>query len=198
MTLGIPFKRFVREFGYDDPSVRVADIGCGPVDLLRYLSPDKRLAYYLGVDQSERYLAEARARAAAFGLPSTFEAMDLEHLTGSPELRERLRGLIDTHACTQAMLLGVLHHIGDDDAVATLELLRQSPTVHRVFTWDVVIRPGRTMNNFLARNDRGQHVRDEAGYGRVIARTGWRIGRTFWTHPGLSAIDYLHYELVRP
>ena len=197
MTLGIPFKQFVREFGLDNPAARVADIGCGPVDLLRYLTPQNRPAYYVGVDQSEAYLDRARQRAASVGLPATFEQMDLEHLTGSAELRSHLLGLIGQHSCTQAMLLGVLHHIGDDDAVATLSLLREAESVQRVFTWDIVIRPGRGINNLLARNDRGQHVREEAGYVHVIERSGWKIGRTFWTHPGLSAIDYLHYELVR-
>jgi hypothetical protein len=198
MTLGLPFRRFVREFGLDDPTARVADLGCGPVDLLRYLTPDKRPAMYLGLDVSDRYLNDARRRAASLNMPSTFEAFDLTRLADSESHCAAVAEKLTAGRVDRALLLGVLHHIDDHSALATLETLSRVPTLQRVFTWDVLITPGRNLNNFLARHDRGEFVRTEAAYDALLNRSVWRVGRKFWTRPGLAAVKYLHYELVRP
>ena len=198
MTLGLPLKQFVRQFGLDDPSARVADLGCGPVDLLRYLSPEKRPAFYLGLDVSDEYLDYARRRAAKLQMPATFEAFDLTRLADSETHRAAVAEKLSTAQADRALLLGVLHHIDDASALSTLETLSRVPTLQRVFTWDVLIAPGRRINNYLARNDRGTFVRTEAQYDALLAKSAWRVGRKFWTHPGLAAVDYLHYELVRP
>jgi SAM-dependent methyltransferase len=46
---------------------RIADLGCGPSDILRFLDPNTKPLFYLGIDMSDRYLKYAHARAIYMG-----------------------------------------------------------------------------------------------------------------------------------
>jgi SAM-dependent methyltransferase len=201
MLGGIPFGSYVRRYGLADPSERVADVGCGPADILRYLAPGRRPAFYLGLDVSPAYLAAARRRAARARLPAEFLAVDLHRLPEDASVRATVRGLLDRHRITTVLLLGVVHHICDAAARVTLDLIHSAPTVRKLITWDAVYLPvgglGARVNNFLAAQDRGRHVRDEGGYDALAAGSRWEHYSKFWSSPGLSAVRWIHYVFTK-
>jgi SAM-dependent methyltransferase len=194
-TGGLPLRRWADLCGLGDPALRVADIGCGPCDILDYLPRGGRPAFYLGIDFSQAYLEAARARAAAVGVPGEFLMMDLARLPGDAALQQELVGLLELRRISRVLLLGVLHHIDDRSAVTTLDTVRRAACVESVVTVDVLHIPGRWINNWFCGRDRGEFVRDEAGYDALLAGTGWTQREKVWTTPGLRSIKYLHYIL---
>jgi hypothetical protein len=198
LTGGMPFGRWVKLFGLDDPSERIADIGCGPSDILRYVGRESRPDFYLGIDLSERYLGVAERRARLLELDSEFVRMDLDRLYGDFALQHELAETFEKHRITRVLLLGVLHHINDAASLATLNLAHDAATVDAVVTSDVLYLPGRTLNNLLCDWDRGGFVRDEQGYDDLVRSSSWSAHRKTFTHPGFSFITYVHYLLSRP
>jgi SAM-dependent methyltransferase len=196
-TGGMPFSRFIRIYGLDDPGERVADLGCGPADILRRLSRDRQPRYYLGIDISDVYLNAARRRAEVAGIHAEFLNLDLTQLAGNKDIQDRLISLLEEKRISRVLLLGVLHHIPDSAAEKTLELVHRAGCVRSVVTQDVVLIKGHAMNNLLCRLDRGCHVRDEAGYDILASRTPWRRFSKDWTCTGFKFIKYIHYEFQR-
>jgi|SRR5688500_11364917 SAM-dependent methyltransferase len=193
MAGGMPFERYVDKYGLADPGERVGDIGCGPADMLRYLGPGRRPAFYLGVDISQAYLDAARARANKAGVESEFARMDLDRIPHDAAVRQQLVDLLDRHRITTALLLGVVHHINDEAARTTIDLIHSASTVRKLITWDVVYLPGRRLNNFLCDQDRGQFVRTEPAYDALAAGSRWARHEKWWSSPRVSMIKYLHY-----
>jgi len=194
LTGGIPFRRFVRLCGLDDPSQRIADLGCGPADVLRYVHKDRKAQFYLGVDLSQCYLDAARGKARRAGMDAEVVALDLERLPHDAQVREQLLALLDWHRITRVLLLGVLHHIDDEAVTTTLDLTHRASTVQSLVTCDVVRVAGCRLNNFLCDHDCGHHVRDERGYDALAARSPWKSFTKFWSSPRFSFIKYIHYE----
>lgn len=160
------------------PDDLVLDVGCGTGDALAYLGP---VAAYHGFDTDGVAIERARARAAKSGRPARFEARLLE----AADL-VRL-------APTKVVLAGLLHHLTDTQARGLLEMLGAVPTLRRVVTQDVVILPGRPLNNLLARGDRGRYVRNEPDYPRLAAGTGLCVTKS-WVircHPRTGIARYL-------
>lgn len=198
ITGGMPFRRFVRLCGLDDPSERVADLGCGPADLLRYLSHERRPQFYLGVDISESYLGAARRRAAAAGVDARLLVMDLTRIPTDLVIRRQMIDLLEEERISRVLLFGVLHHIPDEAASATLDLIHRASGVKTLVTGDIVTIEGNRLNNLWCRMDRGHHVRDESGYDELARRSPWKSYRKEWTHPGFKFIKYLHYFFEKP
>jgi SAM-dependent methyltransferase len=194
MSLGLPFRQWVTLYGLSGPRERIADIGCGPADILRYVKKESRPEFYLGLDMSQRYLDAAAQRTSRIGLDAKFLAMDLERLPTDEALRREVVDLLEEHRITRVLLLGVVHHIDDESALHTLNLIHSASTVQTLVTQDVVYQPGRWLNNRFCDWDRGEHVRDEAGYDALARRTDWPRFTTSWTSPGLRSIRYNHYH----
>lgn len=194
-TGGLPFGKWARLYGLMDSQQRVADLGCGPADILRYLSADHRPEFYLGMDISDEYLDAARRRAAAAGCPAELLNIDLTRIPTDAALRDRIVDLLEQHRITRVLLLGVIHHIDDESAVTTLNMVHRASTVRTMVTQDVVRIPGRRVNNYYCRMDRGEFIRTEDQYDALMHRTSWPDRRTFWTSPQLPFLRYLHYEL---
>lgn len=197
MTGGLPFREWIRLYGFDDINQRIADLGCGPSDILRYLSSECRPDLYLGIDISERYLDSARRRAARAGMNAEFYTVDLERLPHNRDVQKKLIGLLEDRKINRVILMGVLHHIDDKSVLATLNLVHQVATVNSLITADVVEIPGHFLNNLYCRLDRGTFIRDEAGYDTLIAKSVWSISRKHWTTPGASFVKNLHYVLEK-
>jgi len=141
---------FVEEYLRPRRGLRVLDVGCGPADVLAYL-PD---VDYLGLDPHEPYIASARARHGGRG---RFRCCSIGDLEGE--------GAFDV-----VLLLGVFHHVDDrlaDEIAASAARL----LVHggRLLAFDACIAPGQSaVTRFLFWSDRGRHIRDEAGYRRLV------------------------------
>lgn len=194
VTGGLPFKQWVKLYGLTNPKERVCDLGCGPCDILRYVAPDAKPEFYLGIDISEEYLHAARERADGIGLNADFIAMDLSRIPTDSDLRQRLVDLLERHRITRVLLLGVIHHIDDASALTTINLVHQASTVQSLVTQDVIRLPGRWINNRFCAMDRGEHIRTEAQYDALAARSNWPQHRKFWTSPALRFLRYIHYE----
>jgi SAM-dependent methyltransferase len=197
ITGGMPFRRFVTLYGLEDPSERIADLGCGPADILRYLGPGRRPQSYLGIDLSKSYLEAAEWRAAAAGIDARFLAMDLTRLPTDPMMQGRLIELLEEERISRVLLLGVLHHIPDAAASATLDLIHRASCVQTLVTQDMVTIEGHRLNNLWCRADRGLHIRDESGYDELARRSPWAGHRKEWTHPRFRFIKYIHYIFQR-
>ncbi|PBA31089.1 methyltransferase [Mycobacterium intracellulare] len=135
------------------PGMRILDLGCGPAEILAYLPND---VAYKGYDMSAEYVAAAKAK---FGGRGTFHCRLLEQ----------------TEAATLepfdlVMGIGVLHHLDDHTARQFMTLAKTGLAPGgRVVTLDPCYAPKQNpIARFLISKDRGQHVRDEAGY-RTLA-----------------------------
>lgn len=197
LTGGMPFDDWVRLYGFNDPSRRIADLGCGPADMLRFLGDGRRPEFYLGVDISQPYLDAARARADRAEVDSEFVRMDLDRLPSDPEVQAELTELLETRGVTRVLLLGVIHHIPDDSARTTLNLAHGVRSVSDLFTSDVVYVPDQRLNNVLCDWDRGEYVRDEHAYDTLAASSAWPFFEKTFTLPRFSFIKYLHYRLSK-
>lgn len=141
-------KDFVANYVKPSPGMRVLDIGCGPADVLAYLPQ----VSYSGFDISQDYIDQARNR---FGPRGEFHCRQLSV--------EDLESLLPFDV---VFAIGLIHHLDDDEAVGVMQLAsRALKPGGRLLTidpcWDSSQNPVARM---LIRGDRGQNVRDKAGY----------------------------------
>ena len=196
MTLGMPFRAWIPMYGFDRPTARIADIGCGPADVLRFLPRGTGPEFYLGLDMSDAYLAAAKKRADRAGLASEFVNTDLSRIPTDEAVRRQVKDRLAADRIDTALLLGVIHHLDDDSVRRTLDLVYDAG-VKTLVTSDVIYLAGHRVNNLFCDYDRGEHVRTEAEYDTLLNSTAWpRFTRQF-THPGLRYIQYVHHTLTR-
>src|SRR4051812_5056142 len=72
MTGGLPFRQWVNLYGLNDPMERIADLGAGPCDILRYVCGERLPSFYLAVDVDDRYLDAAKRRIGQLNLNADF------------------------------------------------------------------------------------------------------------------------------
>ena len=144
---------FVDQYVRPRHGARILDIGCGPARLLKYLPESVE---YVGYDTNARYVAWATRHYSGRGqfIASRFDAAELER----------------HEPFDIALVVGVLHHLEDREAMDLFALLRQALRPGgRVITVDNVFESGQ---NPIARKliewDRGQNVRTSEGY-KVLA-----------------------------
>ena len=151
---------FVADFVKPFPGMKVLDIGCGPADILAYLSD----VDYAGFDISEDYISQARQKFKKRGdfHCKQLEATDLESLPSFDVV----------------FALGLLHHLDDAVAIGVMQLaLKALKPGGRLLTIDPCLDPLQNpIAGFLVRRDRGQNVRDKAGY-ETLARAVFGFSR---------------------
>lgn len=130
---------------------RILDIGCGTARILDYL-PD---VDFYGFDLSQRYIDEATLRYGARGVfkCALVEQAVIDHL----------------EPFDIVMATGLLHHLDDDQAVGLMRLvyaaLREGG---RMVTIDPCYADDQNAaSRFLVSRDRGQKVRNLAGYSSI-------------------------------
>jgi SAM-dependent methyltransferase len=129
------------------PGDRILDIGCGTADIRQHLDD----VVYVGFDPSRSYIETAITNYP----DSTFHVGSI----ASPPV---LAGAFDV-----VLAIGVLHHVGDREAIALFRLAKSRLRPNgRLLTVDPVLMPrrGNLRANFIVRNDRGQHVRNRDEY----------------------------------
>jgi SAM-dependent methyltransferase len=131
------------------PGQVVLDVGCGPAYYFERLPRGVR---YYGFDTSERYIAYARRK---WGHRAEFrtEIFGEEHLDELPPV-------------DSVMLLGLLHHLSDEQARGLLSLAgRALAPDGRVISVDTCFEPrqGR-ISRWMSENDRGEHVRSPEAF----------------------------------
>jgi SAM-dependent methyltransferase len=129
----------------------ILDIGCGPADILEYLPK----VDYWGFDISEKYIDKAKAKYGQYGkfYSKMLTIADIEQM---PKF-------------DLVMACGVLHHIDDRAAIDLLKLACAAlKPGGRMVTIDPCFIPNQNpIARFLISKDRGQNVRDQAGYMRL-------------------------------
>jgi SAM-dependent methyltransferase len=126
---------------------RILDVGCGPA----YYLDDLGDVDYHGFDTSRTYIDHARRR---FGTKAQFhcEPFGEEHLGLGP--------------FDGVMLMGLLHHLDDEECGRLLELLgRTLAAGGRVVALDAVLYEGQSwLEHQIASRDRGEYVRSPDGF----------------------------------
>jgi SAM-dependent methyltransferase len=135
------------------PGDVVIDIGCGPGTIFEHLPDGIR---YIGFDTDETYIAHARQR---YGGKAEFHCAIFDDATAASLPKADL-----------VMMNGVVHHLDDATAKGVFGAIGRSLAPGgRLFTLDGCFRPGQSgVAAYLLRNDRGQFVRDEAGYRTLL------------------------------
>lgn len=167
----------VRDLIRPIPGMRILDLGCGPAEILDSLPED---VAYTGYDMSAEYIAAAKAR---FGARGTFHCRLLEQAEAAT-----------LEPFDLVMGIGVLHHLDDDTARQFMTLAKAAlKPGGRVLTLDACYAPKQNpIARFIISKDRGQHVRDEAGY-RALAEgifTGITGALRHWAWP-----PYTHWSM---
>lgn len=141
-------KSFVENYVKPFPGMRILDIGCGPADILAYLPQ----VSYSGFDICQDYIGQARKR---FGLLGKFHCKHLSvgDIEGLPPF-------------DVVFALGLIHHLEDVEAIGVMQVaLRALKPGGRLLTIDPCWEPSQNpVAKLLIRGDRGQNVRDKAGY----------------------------------
>jgi SAM-dependent methyltransferase len=148
---------FIYEMVRPIPGDRVLDVGCGVGASYRYM-PDT--IDYVGVDVSETYIAKAKAD---YGHQAKFMCADVSTLDPA------VIGTFD-----RAFSFGVLHHLSDDVAEQAVKFVRRVVKPGGIFvSIDPCHVPGQhVVAKLIIENDRGEYVRDPAGFERIISGLG--------------------------
>jgi SAM-dependent methyltransferase len=160
------------------PGERVLDVGCGPAYYLDRL-PDVE---YHGFDTSPTYIAYARRR---FGDRGEFHC---EMLTED--------GLADLPRFDAVLLLGLLHHLDDEDSAVLLDLAsRALADGGRVVTADPCLHVGQgRISRWMTENDRGEHPRTPEAFD-ALARASFGEVRSEILDT-VSRVPTSHYMMV--
>jgi cyclopropane fatty-acyl-phospholipid synthase-like methyltransferase len=145
-------KNIVQSAGYQ-PGLKLLDIGCGPGDLAKYV----RAEDYVGVDISERYIAQAR-----HDYGGEFYILSADRVDELPMQFDRVT------------ICGLLHHLSDRVVDDTLSALRAilKPGGYAYVTEAVWPTHGWDLPSWLIRKlDRGKFVRSSQQWREILART---------------------------
>lgn len=146
--------RFVADHVRPFVGMNILDVGCGPADILAYVSD----VGYWGYDISHAYISQAQKR---FGNRGRFHCglLTKDALAGLP--------LFDV-----VLAMGLLHHLDDDAAQEVVQLAWQGlKPGGRLITMDPCLDPTQNpVARLLVTHDRGRNVRDKAGYELLIKR----------------------------
>jgi SAM-dependent methyltransferase len=131
------------------PGQVVLDVGCGPAYYFGRLPEGIR---YYGFDTSQTYIDYARKN---FGHRGEFrtEIFSEDHVNELPPI-------------DSVMLLGLLHHLSDEQARELLALAgRALAPGGRVISVDTCFEPNQgRISRWMSANDRGEYVREPAGF----------------------------------
>jgi SAM-dependent methyltransferase len=193
----MPLKEWAGIGNYYKKEERIADLGCGPSDILRYLEKNRKPEFYLGIDISDRYLKHARSKAMELQLKAEFLIINLDQLKDDPAVRAKLKEVLNFYKITTVNLFGVIHHLDDISVLATLNTVFEADSVKSLNSQDVLFIEGNSINNFYASLDRGDFVRSELEYDELLRKSRWKNFDKIRTKAGVSRVNYLHYKLTK-
>jgi SAM-dependent methyltransferase len=146
------------------PGERILDVGCGVGACFPLLPTD---ISYVGIDISRPYIETAQAK---YGDRGTFICADVAAVD------PQQLGTFD-----KAFSFGVLHHLSDAVAAHAVDLVRRVVRPGGLFvTVDPCYETGQSaIAKLLIDNDRGEYVRDQTGFERLVSGAGKIRSRVF-------------------
>lgn len=137
------------------PGETVLDLGCGPAYYFERL-PDVR---YYGFDTEPRYIEYAQRR---WGDRAEFrcEVFTEAHLADLPPI-------------DKVLLLGLLHHLSDEDCRVLLDLsARALAAGGQVISVDTCFEPTQGLvSRWMSKNDRGEYVRQPEAFAALAQQS---------------------------
>lgn len=134
----------------------VLDLGCGEGKAAQFLGEE---CEYIGLDVSERYVSFANKNYGRFG---NFYVHDI----GREELPSEF---LKNREPDFILMLGVIHHLADDEFSLIKKNLLDKYTKAAFFSFDgVYLKNQNFFSRMLLHLDRGNHVRWVEGYQRIL------------------------------
>lgn len=152
----------------------ILDVGCGTSKILRYL-PEVR---YVGIDHNPQYIETSKR---VYGPRGEFIVGDVN----DDDLRGR--GQFD-----RILLLGVLHHLSDEEVVRLVSQLAQllKEGSHLITFDNAIVEGQHPLARILAKFDRGKYVRSPNEY-RKLLQTALNVETEIVRHD-LLRVPYTH------
>ena len=168
---------FARDYIKAEPDMKVLDIGCGTAAILEHLPA----VNYWGFDGSQAYIDMAKKK---YGARGKFFCRQVEE-----------QALEDLPKFDRVLAVGVLHHLDDKSAQSLIDLAFSAlVSGGGLITIDPCYVPDQNpIARVLIKQDRGQNVRDRAGYEALI-RTRFINANVSVRHK--SWIPYTHCIMV--
>lgn len=147
-------KKLVNDYICPQQDDCILNIGCGLDVLVPYLPA----VDYIGFDASEDYIQAAQAQ---YGDHARFYCKQVSAETISEQSQFDL-----------VLAVGVLHHLDDAEALQLCYLAQAALKPGRRFiTFDDCYLPEQSpIAHYLLTRDRGQNVRDQAGYTKIVSQ----------------------------
>ena len=168
-------KVLITEYIQPFPNCTVLDVGCGPATILEHLPEVK----YFGLDHNPKYISAASAKYRTKG---TFICAEVDQLSEY--------GL---KTFDRILLLAVMHHLDDEKLAKLLSgLKKRLNDGGTLITFDVAFEESQNLiAKFLAKNDRGKHVRTKQEYLEFLS-SEFKIVKAELRHD-LLRVPYTHF-----
>jgi 2-polyprenyl-3-methyl-5-hydroxy-6-metoxy-1,4-benzoquinol methylase len=158
---------FINENVRPETGDLILDIGCGPADLLDYL-PEVN---YSGFDVSEAYIAKAKKKYGGRG-KFYLKELSFQALKTMPKF-------------DLVIASGLLHHLDDIEASNIMRLGFEAlkPSGRMITIDPCYVSNQNPIARLLISKDRGQNVRDQAGYenlARIFSNVKVNIKHKSW------------------
>jgi SAM-dependent methyltransferase len=145
------FRKKVLHELLNDKIDRILDIGCGPGNMIKYISFND----YYGFDTDINYINYAKKK---YNSCNFFCELFTEH------------SLKKIKKVDVVLLFGLLHHLTNDEVIKLIEVIKLSLNhAGKIIVLDpVFINNQNFIAKFLIKNDRGLYVRNEEGYMKLF------------------------------
>lgn len=161
----------------------IIDIGCGTADIVEYLPPTIQ---YIGLDNNNDYINSAQKR---------YPHRHFYHIDVTQHnLQENI-----PHTHNLFLLIGVLHHLTDQEAKHLLSTLHtHMKQGDMVLSVDGCREPNiSAVENFFYQVDRGKHIRCARDYVALFPTTDitWKIHKEWLRVPYRHVVCVLHKNM---
>lgn len=157
---------------------RILDVGCGTSLITQFIDIQKT---YIGLDLNKKYISEAEKRKNVHLWVGGIDSLGCAHA-----------GVFD-----RIILIGLLHHLSDEQILTMLPTLRGLLAQGGVIvTLDpVMVANSSWFSRLLVALDRGVHVRSVEAYKALIGEQGFRVDHTVKSNPRLDAYRYAIFTI---
>lgn len=145
----------------------IVDIGCGDAEIASYF--DKKIKY-VGIDISEKYIANAKKRFPHF----KFYNQDITKITS-----------LSFSNCV-FLLIGVIHHINDENSKNLINQLKEIDGSVIICIDPVKVKKQHPIARFLIKMDRGEFIRTKSEYEKIF------VDFKFFMRNNLLQLPYNH------